>query len=62
MYLLSFLLPLVIANGAFSTAVLERRACNADNCARAVTGTNGLPLSIKSSDCASFFAVTVTPE
>ena len=43
MYLLSFLLPLVIANGAISAAVLERRACNDDDCVRAVTGTHGLP-------------------
>ncbi|MCJ1287361.1 hypothetical protein MMC26_006710 [Xylographa opegraphella] len=38
-------------------------SCNADNCARAVTGTtNGLAVqSSHKQDCSSFFAVTVTP-
>ena len=61
MQLLSVLLPLAVVNGAYSHA-LAPRACNADNCARAVTGSAAQPaLSVRSSDCASFLAVTVTP-
>ena len=37
--------------------------CRANNCARAVTGTAGLPppVSSKRADCSSFFRITVTP-
>ncbi|RFU82101.1 lipase/esterase family protein [Trichoderma arundinaceum] len=37
--------------------------CNADNCARAVTGTRDglLPITSRQSDCSSFMLATVTP-
>ncbi|KAI9774371.1 MAG: hypothetical protein M1840_004265 [Geoglossum simile] len=59
---LSVLLGLTAVQGALGS-VLERRACNADNCARAVTGTRAgaIPLATRLADCASFFQVTVTP-
>jgi hypothetical protein len=42
--------------------VLERAACNADNCARAVTGTAAKPsLTIRQSDCSKFMTTIVTP-
>jgi len=45
-----------------SAEVLERRAtCNADNCARAVTGTFRAQQSSRLQDCSSFQRVTVTP-
>jgi len=44
--------------------VIERRACNADNCLRGIRGTvSGLqpPLSSRLADCSSFQLATVTP-
>lgn len=54
---LSFLTPSVLG------LALERRACNADNCLRAVTGTalGTSRLSSIASECSSYFSVTVTP-
>ena len=44
------------------TAPGSANQCNADNCARAVTGTNAQPASsIRREDCSSFFETTVTP-
>jgi len=52
-----FVALLVAAQAGLSLA-----GCNADNCARAVTGTNALPaLSIRQADCSSFQLTTVTP-
>ncbi|KAL7794241.1 hypothetical protein V8C37DRAFT_401541 [Trichoderma ceciliae] len=45
--------------------IIERtNGCNADNCARAVTGTRPglLPITSRQSDCSSFMRATVTPE
>lgn len=49
---------------AAMASVIERtNGCNADNCARAVTGTReGLPpISSRKADCSSFMRATVTP-
>ncbi|KAG4418276.1 hypothetical protein IFR04_008552 [Cadophora malorum] len=57
MKLLSFILALALAQGALS-------ACNANNCARAVTGTRIGKIPDQTSrmrDCSSFMLVTVTP-
>jgi hypothetical protein len=51
------LLQIVVGRG-----LLERAACNADNCARAITGTNAKPsMTIRRSDCASFMTATFYP-
>lgn len=50
---------------AAMAGVIERtNGCNADNCARAVTGTREglLPTSSRSADCSSFMLATVTPK
>lgn len=50
---------------AAMASVIERtNGCNADNCARAVTGTrDGLPpISSRKADCSSFMRATVTPK
>lgn len=45
-----------------SQVTAQLRACNADNCARAVTGTAGTrPVFSKLADCSSFLLATVTP-
>ncbi|KAH6848268.1 hypothetical protein B0I37DRAFT_415927 [Chaetomium sp. MPI-CAGE-AT-0009] len=46
-----------------AAAVLEPRHCAGNNCERAVTGTRPglLPLTERSSSCASFLLTTVTP-
>jgi len=46
-----------------AAAVLEPRHCAGNNCERAVTGTRDglLPLTERSSSCASFLVTTVTP-
>ena len=58
--------PVLLFLGLASTGlghVVERAACNADNCARAVTGTAGSNpnQSSRLADCSSFMRVTVTP-
>ncbi|KAL3417103.1 hypothetical protein PVAG01_11103 [Phlyctema vagabunda] len=42
----------------------ERAVCNADNCARAVTGTANAkyPASLRLADCQAFLATTTTPK
>lgn len=58
--ILSLLLALI--HSALSSGLLERAACNADNCARAVTGTNAKPaMSIRQTDCSNFMTATITP-
>ncbi|KAJ9633662.1 hypothetical protein H2199_009300 [Coniosporium tulheliwenetii] len=56
-------IPIILAVSSSSlAAVTERAACNADSCARAVTGTRR-GISFQSSaraDCAKFLATTVT--
>jgi hypothetical protein len=50
---------------AAMAGVIERtNGCNADNCARAVTGTRDglLPITSRQSDCSSFMRATVTPD
>ncbi|KAH6608241.1 lipase/esterase family protein [Trichoderma cornu-damae] len=50
---------------AAMAGVVERtNGCNADNCARAVTGTRDglLPITSRQADCSSFMLATVTPE
>lgn len=50
---------------AAMASVIERtNGCNADNCARAITGTReGLPpISSRKADCSSFMRATVTPK
>lgn len=58
----SFFLVFTLAVGSLS-AVLERAACNADNCARAVTGTrySSAVQASHTADCSSFMVRTVTP-
>ncbi|EPS44224.1 hypothetical protein H072_1746 [Dactylellina haptotyla CBS 200.50] len=53
----------VVSLLAFAAAAsIVQAACNADNCARAVTGTNAKPASAtRMADCSSFFQITVTP-
>ncbi|KAL6693311.1 hypothetical protein J3F84DRAFT_350715 [Trichoderma pleuroticola] len=49
---------------AAMAGVIERtNGCNADNCARAVTGTRDglLPITSRQADCSSFMQATVTP-
>ncbi|KAK3903643.1 hypothetical protein C8A05DRAFT_43168 [Staphylotrichum tortipilum] len=48
---------------ASAGAVLEPRHCAGNNCNRAVTGTRPglLPLTVRSSHCASFLKTTVIP-
>ncbi|KAL6901194.1 hypothetical protein GGI43DRAFT_383534 [Trichoderma evansii] len=49
---------------AAAAGLIERtNGCNADNCARAVTGTRDglLPISSRKADCSSFMRATVTP-
>jgi len=62
---MQFCTILLAAFGSVASAhVLEARAtCNADNCARLVTGTVSMkiPLSSRLADCSSFQRVTVTP-
>ncbi|PMD59569.1 uncharacterized protein K444DRAFT_663657 [Hyaloscypha bicolor E] len=46
-----------------SASIFQKRGCNADNCARAVTGTRYAP-DVQAShmaDCTSFFIKTITP-
>jgi hypothetical protein len=53
---------LAIASGALATP--NPTACNANNCARAVTGTRSgkMPdVTSRWADCSSFQQVTVTP-
>ncbi|KAL7931741.1 hypothetical protein V8C35DRAFT_109065 [Trichoderma chlorosporum] len=50
---------------AAMAGVVERtNGCNADNCARAVTGTRDglLPITSRKADCSSFMLATVTPK
>lgn len=48
--------------GAATADTLQRRDCAANNCIRAVRGSNGLPdQSSKRQDCSSFVATTITP-
>ncbi|EGR44610.1 uncharacterized protein TRIREDRAFT_124059 [Trichoderma reesei QM6a] len=50
---------------AMAGLINERtNGCNADNCARAVTGTREglLPITSRQSDCSSFMQATVTPK
>jgi len=57
LYRILFLTPTVLGG------LLDRRACNADNCARAVTGTR-FAASIQAqhtADCSSFMLATITP-
>jgi hypothetical protein len=54
-------LPLALAYGTLSS-ILMRNDCNANNCARAITGTNAKPsATIRQSDCSSYQQTTVTP-
>ncbi|KAK7942503.1 uncharacterized protein PG986_011616 [Apiospora aurea] len=55
------LLPLALAGAVFEPR--NNNGCNADNCARAVTGTRRGPESMSSfrQDCTSFLSTTVTP-
>ncbi|KAH8781884.1 hypothetical protein BGZ57DRAFT_853064 [Hyaloscypha finlandica] len=58
------LILLTIASLAFGNLIFERNngppGCNADNCARAVTGTRNGPATVYShqADCKSFMQVT----
>ncbi|KAK8084419.1 hypothetical protein PG997_005690 [Apiospora hydei] len=56
------LLPLASAGAVFKPRN-NNNGCNADNCARAVTGTRRGPESMSSfrQDCTSFMSTTVTP-
>jgi hypothetical protein len=63
MKLLSIIVALAMAQGAF-TVTPDNDSCNADNCARAVTGTRTgkMPdVTSRAADCSSFMLVTVTP-
>ncbi|KAK7932579.1 hypothetical protein PG985_003291 [Apiospora marii] len=55
------LLPLALAAAAFEPR--NNKGCNADNCARAVTGTRLGSASVSAfrQDCTSFMSATVTP-
>ena len=57
-----FIIPLLQL--CFGSVLQARAACNADNCARAVTGTSaGIApaFTVRQSDCSSFQKTTVTP-
>lgn len=63
MKLCSFILALAVAQGVLSVTP-DNDECNADNCARAVTGTRSGKLPDETSriaDCSSFMLITVTP-
>ncbi|KAL7943737.1 hypothetical protein V8C42DRAFT_100295 [Trichoderma barbatum] len=49
---------------AMASAIKRTDGCNADNCARAVTGTRDglLPITVRQSSCSSFMLATVTPQ
>ncbi|KAJ9608991.1 hypothetical protein H2200_006762 [Cladophialophora chaetospira] len=48
--------PFVAAN-PWGLNLFERNGCNADNCARAVTGTNAAkPLATRQADCSAFWS------
>ncbi|CAD0109425.1 unnamed protein product [Aureobasidium uvarum] len=52
----------VIAALSGASAAIARPACNADNCARAVTGTAAQPaLSVRQSGCSSYQTATTYP-
>lgn len=53
---------LSLASGSLA-GVFERAACNADNCARAVTGTRYTASiqALHTADCSSFMIQTITP-
>ncbi|KAK1238085.1 hypothetical protein MKX08_002664 [Trichoderma sp. CBMAI-0020] len=55
---------LYFAAAAMASVIERTNGCNADNCARAVTGTREglLPISSRKADCSSFMRATVTPE
>ncbi|PON22964.1 hypothetical protein TGAM01_v208219 [Trichoderma gamsii] len=55
---------LSFAAAAMASVIERTNGCNADNCARAVTGTrDGLPpISSRKADCSSFMRATVTPK
>ncbi|KAK5196183.1 hypothetical protein LTR47_004376 [Exophiala xenobiotica] len=55
-------LALATANPAANPFLEHRGTCNADNCARAVTGSNaGLPLATRQADCSAFLNPVPTP-
>lgn len=56
---------LSFVTAAMAAVINERtNGCNADNCARAVTGTRDglLPITSRQADCSSFMRATVTPK
>ena len=59
----SIILFLYAAQTVLGAALNQRAACDADNCARAVTGTQAGPSQVTKarSDCSSFLRDTVTP-
>lgn len=52
-----------LAPAAFGFALNQRAACNADNCARAVTGTafGAAASSSHMAQCSSYFSTTIVP-
>ncbi|KAH6621434.1 hypothetical protein B0J18DRAFT_491716 [Chaetomium sp. MPI-SDFR-AT-0129] len=60
---MKFITALPFLAGLAAAAVVEPRHCAGNNCNRAVTGTRPglLPLTERSSHCASFLLTTVTP-
>ena len=59
----SVILFLYAAQTVLGGTLNQRAACNADNCARAVTGTQAGPSQVTKAraDCSSFLLDTVTP-
>jgi len=52
----------VVGLASSSLVKLEKRACQANNCIRAVTGTaSPPPFASRRADCSSFMLRTVTP-
>jgi hypothetical protein len=63
MKFLNFFVVLAMGQGVFSL-IYNNPTCNANNCARAVTGTRSgkVPdITSRVEDCSSFMLVTVTP-
>lgn len=57
--------PILVSFGILAPALgslVQKRACAADSCALAVTGSDGAPdVTSRLADCSSFMLTTVTP-
>jgi Mn2+/Fe2+ NRAMP family transporter len=57
----ALLVVAALAHSALANVVAPRATCNADNCARAVTGTANtrIPKESRLADCRTFMVITV---